>query len=179
MVPAAKLRILVVHEDETESAALLRVLARQGHDVTAAPDVSADVIVAGLQMEALRDIAGGADCPVVAVAGAGRPDLATLAALDGVYAVVTDGEGADWDAVLQVALGRFAEIRSARSALARRDDIERASGILMERHSVGGAAALEMLRIHARRHNRKLADVARAVVDGHELLPAIPPKSAP
>ena len=48
---------------------------------------------------------------------------------------------------------------------------ERAKGILMERHSVDEAAAFEMLRDHARGANRKLVDIAAAVVDGHALLP--------
>jgi len=41
----------------------------------------------------------------------------------------------------------------------------------MERHSVDEAAAFEMLRDHARAANRKLVDIAAAVVDGHALLP--------
>jgi AmiR/NasT family two-component response regulator len=41
----------------------------------------------------------------------------------------------------------------------------------MERHSVDEAAAFEMLRSHARATNRKLIDIAAAVVDGHPLLP--------
>jgi response regulator NasT len=41
----------------------------------------------------------------------------------------------------------------------------------MERHSVDEDAAFELLRTHARTSNRKLVDVASAVVDGHALLP--------
>jgi AmiR/NasT family two-component response regulator len=41
----------------------------------------------------------------------------------------------------------------------------------MERHSVGEATAFEMLRDHSRGANRKLVDIAAAVVDGHLLLP--------
>jgi hypothetical protein len=41
----------------------------------------------------------------------------------------------------------------------------------MERQSVDGAEAFEMMRDHSRRTNSKLADVAAAVVDGHRLLP--------
>ena len=48
---------------------------------------------------------------------------------------------------------------------------ERAKGILMERHSVDEKAAFEMLRDHSRAANRKLIDIASAVVDGHALLP--------
>jgi len=41
----------------------------------------------------------------------------------------------------------------------------------MERHSVDETIAFEMLRDEARTANRKLIDVATAVVDGHRLLP--------
>ena len=47
----------------------------------------------------------------------------------------------------------------------------------MERHSVDEDDAFEMLRTHARSANRKLVDIAAAVVDGHRLLPG-PPKTA-
>jgi response regulator NasT len=50
--------------------------------------------------------------------------------------------------------------------------IERASGILMERHGVTSSASFAMLRDHARGRNDRLVDVATAVVDGHGLLPA-------
>jgi hypothetical protein len=38
-------------------------------------------------------------------------------------------------------------------------------------HSVDAETAFEMLRSHSRDTNRKLIDVASAVVDGHRLLP--------
>ncbi|MEA2365045.1 MAG: hypothetical protein QOI32_557, partial [Thermoleophilaceae bacterium] len=38
-------------------------------------------------------------------------------------------------------------------------------------HSVGESTAFDMLREHSRTTNRKLVDVASAVVDGHALLP--------
>ena len=41
----------------------------------------------------------------------------------------------------------------------------------MERHSIDSATAFEMLRDHSRDANRKLVDIAVAVVDGHRLLP--------
>ena len=46
----------------------------------------------------------------------------------------------------------------------------------MERHGFDEAAAFEMLREHSRAGNRKLLDVATAVVDGHRLLPKQPPQ---
>jgi AmiR/NasT family two-component response regulator len=41
----------------------------------------------------------------------------------------------------------------------------------MERHSIEEDAAFDMLREHSRATNRKLVDIASAVVDGHALLP--------
>lgn len=46
----------------------------------------------------------------------------------------------------------------------------------MERHSVDEMTAFEMLRDHARSVNRRLVDVAAAVVDGHPLLPKQAPE---
>ena len=42
----------------------------------------------------------------------------------------------------------------------------------MERHGIGDKEAFERLREHARSSNRRVVDVAQAVVDGHALLPA-------
>ena len=44
----------------------------------------------------------------------------------------------------------------------------------MERHAVDEPTAFDMLREHSRSTNRKLVDVACAVVDGHRLLPKQP-----
>ena len=49
--------------------------------------------------------------------------------------------------------------------------IERAKGILMERHSVDERDAFEMLRTHARSRSARVVDIARAIADGHLLLP--------
>ena len=75
-------------------------------------------------------------------------------------------------------LRRFAEYHDLEGAFGRRGLIERAKGILMERHSINDASAFEMLREHSRTANRKLVDVATAVVDGHRLLPKQPQASS-
>jgi AmiR/NasT family two-component response regulator len=75
-------------------------------------------------------------------------------------------------------LHRFAEYQNLQGAFGRRATTERAKGILMERHSVSEAVAFEMLRDHSRTSNRKLIDLATAVVDGHQLLPKQPADAA-
>jgi response regulator NasT len=44
----------------------------------------------------------------------------------------------------------------------------------MERHSINEQDAFELLRKQSRSANRKLIDLAAAVVDGHPLLPKHP-----
>ena len=68
-------------------------------------------------------------------------------------------------------LCRFAEYHDLQGAFGRRAVTERAKGILMERHGIDDVAAFEMLREASRTDNRKLLDLATAVVDGHRLLP--------
>ena len=76
-------------------------------------------------------------------------------------------------------LRRFAEYHDLEGAFGRRALTERAKGILMERHAIDEASAFEMLREHSRAGNRKLIDLATAVVDGHRLLPKQPQAPPP
>ena len=79
---------------------------------------------------------------------------------------------------IEVAVRRHAEaealsekVSQLETALARRAVIERAKGILMERHGIDERAAFELLREHARSHSRTVVAVAQSVAEGHALLP--------
>jgi AmiR/NasT family two-component response regulator len=72
---------------------------------------------------------------------------------------------------IEIILRRFAGLQNLEGAFGRRAVIERAKGILMERHDTTEEHAFRMLRAHARSGNRKLIDVAGAVVDVRGLLP--------
>ena len=83
---------------------------------------------------------------------------------------------------IEIALRRWEERRDLRddlerlkSALERRAVIERAKGILMERHGIGEGEAFQRLREHARGHNRTVVDVSASVLEGHALLPKAAP----
>ena len=86
-----------------------------------------------------------------------------------------DGDAEQLQSSIEIVLRRFAEFQNLEGAFARRAVIERAKGILMERHDVDDTAAFELLRTHSRSSNRKLVDIANAVIDGRGLLPG-PPK---
>ena len=61
------------------------------------------------------------------------------------------------------------------TALNSRILIEQAKGVLAERHNLDVAEAFTVLRSGARRHNRRLSDLAQAIVDGSEQIP--PPRA--
>ncbi|MEA2454618.1 MAG: dTDP-glucose 4,6-dehydratase, partial [Thermoleophilaceae bacterium] len=84
----------------------------------------------------------------------------------------------DFASAIDVVLARFTEFHDLEGAFGRRALTERAKGILMERHAVDEETAFAMLRDHSRSANRKMVDIAGAVVDGHALLPKEAP-SAP
>jgi response regulator NasT len=115
---------------------------------------------------------------VIALMEVPQPDFISRAAERGIYAYVQPVTAETVQGALDVALRRHAdaerlseEVNELEGALQRRAVIERAKGILMERHSLDDRTAFEMLRSHARSNNRKLVEVARAVSEGHLLLP--------
>jgi hypothetical protein len=119
----------------------------------------------------IDEIVHEAACPVIALLHAADPEFVTEAAKRGVFAYIDDDEPAAWRNAIEIVLLRFAEYHNLEGAFSRRALTERAKGILMERHSIGEAQAFELLRAQARSGNRKLVDIAQAVVDGHALLP--------
>jgi response regulator NasT len=85
---------------------------------------------------------------------------------------------------VRAALARGAEIQGLRAEEARlgqalRDGRETgmAVGMLMERYRIDRHAALRMLRTHARSQQRKLNDVATALLDAAETLNALTPRA--
>ena len=106
-------------------------------------------------------------------------DFVARAAERGISAYVDSGDPQNVQAAIEVAIRRYREaarlnekVDQLESALDRRAVIERAKGIVMERHGISEREAFERLREHARAGNRRVVDVAQAVVDGHALLPA-------
>lgn len=107
----------------------------------------------------------------------------TSAAVDaGVSAYVVDGLAKQRiKPVLDLAIRRFqafsrlqAELAEARTALADRQTIDRAKAILMKRKGLDEPAAYALLRNHAMRSNRRIAEVAEAIVTSEALMGDMP-----
>ena len=182
------LRVLIANERRDRLAIVAPIVAALGHEVIAREievgEVGAvtarerpDVALVGLgessehALHLIEQIVQEAACPVIVIIHAPDPNFIKEAAKRGIFAYITDAEAKDWQSSIDIVLRRFAEYHDLEGAFGRRAVTERAKGILMERHSVDEAAAFDMLRDHARDGNRKLVDIASAVVDGHRLLP--------
>ena len=185
------LRVLIANERKDRLALVARVVVGLGHEVIAreidVADVGPvtarerpDVALVGLgessahALELIDRIVREAACPVIVLLHARDPEFIREASKRGVFAHISDADVNVWQSSIDIVLRRFAEYHDLEGAFGRRALTERAKGILMERHGVDEAAAFEMLREQSRTANRKLVDLAAAVVDGHRLLPRDP-----
>jgi len=186
------LRVLIANERKDRLALVAPIVVALGHEVIAreidVQDVGPatarerpDVALVGLgessehALALIDKIVREAACPVIVLLHARDPDFISEASKRGVFAHISDADVEDWQSAIEIVLRRFAEYQDLQGAFGRRALIERAKGILMERHAIDETSAFEMLRERSRIDNRKLIDLATAVVDGHRLLPREPP----
>ncbi|KQM23033.1 two-component system response regulator [Sphingomonas sp. Leaf24] len=103
----------------------------------------------------------------------------TAAAVDaGVSAYIVDGLAKQRiKPVLDLAIRRFqafarlqAELVEAKSALADRTTIDKAKAILMKRRGIDEPAAYALLRAQAMRSNRRIAEIADAILTSDALM---------
>jgi AmiR/NasT family two-component response regulator len=185
------LRVLIANERKDRLALVAPIVVALGHEVIAreidVADVGAvtareqpDVALVGLgessehALDLIDKIVREAACPVIVLIHARDPEFVKEASKRGVFAHISDADVEDWQSSIDIVLRRFAEYHDLEGAFGRRALIERAKGILMERHATDETNAYNMLRDQSRINNRKLLDLAAAVVDGHRLLPKQP-----
>jgi AmiR/NasT family two-component response regulator len=188
------LRVLIANERKDRLALVATVVVGLGHEVIAreidVEDVGPvtvrerpDVALVGLgdssehALDLIDRIVREASCPVIVLLHARDPEFVKEASRRGVFAHISDTDTDEWQSSIDIVLQRFAEFHALQGAFGRRALIERAKGILMERHALDEASAFEMLREHSRVDNRKLIDLAAAIVDGHRMLPREPGKA--
>ncbi len=189
------LRVLLADESEEALKELETIMTGLGHEVapyavsveqaaeliaTEDPDI-AFVMVHQDDEHALALIAEAvefASGPVVAHIRDADMDFVTRAAARGISAYVDASTPEAVQGAIEVALRRYreraeleAKVGQLETALNRRSVIERAKGILMERHAIGDGQAFELMREHARAQRRSVVDVASSVLEGHPLPP--------
>lgn len=185
---AGRLRVLIADESAERLAVLAAAVRGLGHEIVAAemevvdagpatarehPDVA--LVALGQSnthaLEMISKIVAEAECPVIAVLTATDSSFVQEAAKRGIFAYVVEADQGALESALEIVLLRFAEYHGLEGAFGRRAVIERAKGILMERHQLDEREAFELLRQHARRNNQKIVEVSNAVIDGAVHLP--------
>ena len=189
------LRVLVVDESAERADTLRDGLARAGHEVVATLSsplellraverVQPDVIIIDTDsptrdvLEHLVVVSRNQPRPIVMFARDDDADTIREVTRAGVSAYVVDGlEPARVKAIVEVACARFDQFQQLREALAAAEDrlierklVERAKGLLMQARGLSEDEAYRALRRMAMDRNKRLADVAQAVVDTAELL---------
>jgi AmiR/NasT family two-component response regulator len=193
-----QLKVLLADEDEGAlrvTAALVRELGHEVAEMAIGAQAAADTIARDdpdvslvvvsddddFALTLIEEIAEFARGPVIAILEHEDPGFVAAAAERGVDAYSRFGDPTSIQAALELAVRRHAErqelieqVNRLETALERRALIERAKGILMERHNVDDRKAFDRLRDHARSRNRTVVDVAASVTEGHALLPKTP-----
>lgn len=193
--PAPGLRVLLI-DDGAHRVDLLRdALVRQGCEVVGVIEqatlihdcvlrLQPDVVIVDAEsptrdtLENLATLSANMPRPVVVFAEDADQDPMRRALQAGVSAYVVAGlQPQRLAPVLQVAIARFEqdlarreELERAHAQLASRKQVARAKGILMRELSLDEDQAYQRLRKLAMDRGEALAQVARRVIDAHELL---------
>jgi AmiR/NasT family two-component response regulator len=189
------LRVLVADEDSEALDGLAGMLDELGHEVCSYaiavdevpervasddPDIAIVVLHANDDhaIALVEECCAYASGPVIVLLQKDDPAFVARAAEEGISAY---GKPESPDAIqsaIELAARRHADmaeleekVDQLEGALERRAVIERAKGILMERHEIDDRTAFERLRAHARSNRRRVAEVAREVAAGELELP--------
>jgi response regulator NasT len=189
------LRVLIADEDRSALEELAEVLEALGHEVTPYavsvaeavelvttedPDLAIVMVHRDDEhaLALIQETVEYASGPVIAQTRDGDVEFVARAAERGIAAWIESASPEAVQGAIEVALRRYHEtaclrtkVEQLESALERRATIERAKGILMERHGIEERDAFELMRDHARGQSRRVVDVARSIAEGHALLP--------
>lgn len=189
MVILAPVRLVAADEDEAALRRTAELLEELGHEVVECaasvgeacaaierddPDAAIVVVHDDVEhaldlIDELSEVASG---PVIALVEEADAAFAERAAARGLDALASDASADAIQAALEVAVRRHAErarlaeqVGQLEHALERRAVIERAKGLLMERHGIGEREAFEHLRAQARSRSITVVALAGEVIE--------------
>jgi AmiR/NasT family two-component response regulator len=177
------LKVLVADERQKYLEPVSDAVADLGHEVIAHEVAIAkvgratvehrpDIAIVALHedtdhaLELISEIVDEAVCPVIALADDASRDFVAAAAGRGVFAYIDSTEETELQGAIDVALQRYRQFSQLLQAFARRARIERAKGILMERHGLGDQEAFDRIRGAARSERRPLIEVVDELLAG-------------
>ncbi len=186
----------VIAEDEQLTRTIIRArLEKLGHTVVAeagdgvqaieaARTYRPDVIIMDIKMpimdgiEAARTILSEAPCAILFLSSYNEQDLVEEASETGALAyLMKPFRKEDLAPALEMAVRRFRQIRSQqreiddlKETLETRKIIERAKGILMDRHHMSEEEAFKRIHFQARNQNKKMREIAQSIITAADLI---------
>lgn len=189
-------KVVVAEDEAIIRMDLQELLQEEGYDVVGEcgrgdeavrlvrelrPDVALlDIKMPGMDgISAAREISADRLAAVVLVTAFSQRELIEEAGDAGVHGyVVKPFERHDLVPAIEIALSRFRaesllveQVTTAEGRLEARRTIDRAKGVLMDRHGLNEQAAYDFIQKSAMSSRRQMRDVAQDVVDG-ELVPS-------
>lgn len=191
----ADTRVLIAEDNELVSLTLEEQLSNLGYIVVGvartgteavrlALQLQPDIVIMDMQMPELDGAAAAQQInkqqplPVIMLTAYSDTEHIRKAEASGALAyLVKPVNPEELPPTIDVAIARFREMQQLRQkvddlqdTIEARKVIERAKGILMQRRHIGGEEAYELMRQWAQERQRKMKDIALAIVDAESLL---------
>ena len=186
----------VIAEDEQLTRTIIRArLEKLGHQVVeevgdgaraveAARLHKPDVIIMDIKMpemdgiEAARIILNETPCAILFLSSFNEQELVEQASETGALAyLMKPFRKEDLAPALEIAVRRFrqiqaqaGEIEQLKETLETRKIIERAKGILMDRHHMSEEEAFKRIHFQARNQNKKMREIAQSIITAADLI---------
>ncbi|MFN8534362.1 MAG: response regulator [Dehalococcoidia bacterium] len=189
------LRVVIADDEALRLLSLRQQLEGMGHQVVGeattgeeavllARELKPDLIIMDIRMpvmdgiDAAKQITAERPVPIVLVTAYSEKSLAERAADAGIFAyLMKPVSEADLLPAIILATSRFDEFRELRTdiddlreALEARKLIEQAKGILMNRRNLTEQEAFRRMQTQSQNENRKLVDIARAIIMADKML---------
>ncbi len=198
-VPQRGLRVLLADERREALDGLSRVVESLGHEVMPyaisvaeaaelimrdEPEVACVMVHEDDEhaLSLISEVVEIGNTPVIAVLQRENAIFVARAIEHGIAAYISSASPTVVQGAFELALRRYRETSSLstkvaqlETALQRRTVIERAKGVLMERHSLDARQAFSLLRDHARASRITVLDVAMAVTERGAVLEPFSP----
>ena len=178
---AESLRVLVADEEKQQLEPVGTALEELGHEVIAlavepgeiaraTQEHRPDLAIVALHedaehaLELIEQIVDEAACPVCLLAHEPSRDFLSAAARRGVFAHLDSTDPTELSGGIDIAVERYRQFRDLLGAFERRARIERAKGLLMERHGIDADEAFARLRGQARDSRRSIMRVVDEIL---------------
>lgn len=189
------LKVLIAEDEYLNLMGLKSSVERLGHEVIGEADdgkmaidlalkLEPDLILMDINMpsvdgiEAIREINKDTIHPVIIISGYHNKELLNRANEVGVFAyLVKPVDERALQSAIEICLARFEEYstleknyKNVKQTLEERKYIEKAKGILMDRHGLSEHNAMKALQNKSRDQNEKIVVVAKKIIEADKIL---------